>query len=270
MIPSFFPPHPALQHTVSHIMVAEVKNEIESFSFSPFPPTPQHAIHFYPRDPVVSRDHVGLLHKLPSSVIIGPQVSQVNIAMGMEHLIVSVAFMPGGMHRLLGMPMYELYDQAFDATLVLGSAIAEVNEQLQEVQTPLEMKTIVENFLLKKLSYAPVLPWEHAMREQLQRRLSIENAASVACLSIRQFERRSKEIMGYSPKMFSRLVRFSQAYRLKEQNPGLSWTSIAYSSGYYDQMHMIRDFKAFTDGLPRDLTKQILLAPALLQEHLRI
>lgn len=50
MIPSFFAPHPALQHTVSHIMVAEVKKEIKSSSFSPFPPTPQHAIHFYPKD----------------------------------------------------------------------------------------------------------------------------------------------------------------------------------------------------------------------------
>ncbi len=270
MIPSFFVPQPALQHFIRHIMVVEAKQDNKLPAFSPFPPTPQHAIHFYPRDPVISADSKGLLHKLPPSVIIGPQVSQVNISMGMHHVIVSVAFKPGGMHRLLSTPMHELYDEAIDATLLLGSGIAEVNEQLLYAQTAIEMKTVVEDFLLKKLPYSTPMPWERAMSAQLQLGLSIESAASISCLSLRQYERRSKEVMGYSPKVFSRLVRFSNAYRLKERNPGLSWTSIAHANGYYDQMHLIRDFKIFTDVLPGELTKQILLAPALLQEHLRI
>lgn len=270
MRPSFYVPHPLLQQFVSHIMLFEAIQDSPLTRFSPFPPTPQHAIHFYPRDPVISRNQYGVLHKLPSSVIIGPQVSQVNIAMGMHHIIVSVAFMPGGLHRLLRTPMYELYDEPIDAQLFLGSEIAEVNEQLQELQTPLEMKGVVENFLLKKLDYYKPMPWERAMKEQLQLGLSIESAASLACLSLRQFERRSKEVMGYSPKVFSRLVRFSNAYRLKERNPSLTWTNIAHASGYYDQMHLIKDFKDFTDVLPSELTKQIYHAPVLLQEHLRI
>lgn len=78
------------------------------------------------------------------------------------------------------------------------------------------------------------MPWEHAMKAQLKGNLSIENAASLACLSLRQYERRTKEVMGYSPKVFARLIRFSKAYRLKEQQPHLSWTSIAHTSGYFD------------------------------------
>jgi AraC-like DNA-binding protein len=270
MAPSFFAPHPALQQYLSHVMVAEVMQDHHLSGFSPFPPTPQHAIHFYPRDQVTTRDHKGLLHKLPPSVIIGPQVSQVNIAMGKHHVIVSAAFLPGGMHKLLAVPMHELYDEAYDAQLFFGSGMADVNEQLQQAQTAVEMKTVVERFLLKKLPFTTPMPWERAMRAQLQVSLTIESAASLACLSLRQYERRSKEVMGYSPMVFSRLVRFSNAYRLKERNPGLSWTKIAYTSGYYDQMHLIRDFKYFTDVLPGELSRQILLAPALLQEHLRI
>jgi len=270
MATSFFAPHPALQQYLSHIMVAEMRQEHQLPGFSPFPPTPQHAIHFYPRDQVTTRYHNGLLHQLPPSVIIGPQVSQVNIAMGMHHVIVSAAFLPGGMRKLLAVHMHELYDEAYDAQLFFGSGIADVNEQLQQAQSPLEMKTVVERFLLKKLPYTAPMPWERAMRAQLQVGLTIESAASIACLSLRQYERRSKEVMGYSPKVFARLVRFSNAYRLKERNPGLSWTNIAYTSGYYDQMHLIRDFKYFTDVLPGELSRQILLAPALLQEHLRI
>lgn len=76
--------------------------------------------------------------------------------------------------------------------------------------------------------------------------------------------------MGYSPKVFSRLVRFSKAYRLKESQPRLSWTAIAHTCGYYDQMHLIKDFKEFAGALPGTLAKQIDNAPMLLQDHMRI
>jgi AraC-like DNA-binding protein len=270
MVPLFYVPHPALRNHISHIMVVEAQFNNAARQFSPFPPTPQHAIHFYPRDAVIAHDRRNGNHKQSASIIVGPQVSQVNIAMGMHHVIVSVAFMPGGMHRLLKIPMLELYDEPFDATLFLGREIAEVNEQLQEAQTAFDMKNVVERFFMYKLAHAPLQPWEHALRAQLQDNISIESAASLACLSLRQYERRTKEIMGYSPKVFARLVRFSRAYRLKERQPQLSWTKISYACGYYDQMHLIRDFKEFTGALPGTLAKQIINAPALLQEHLRI
>lgn len=270
MLPSFYKPHPALRDHISHIMVVEVKFDKAALQFSPFPPTPQHAIHFYPRDAVTTQNSNHQTEISPASIIVGPQVSRVNVAMGMHHIIVSVAFMPGGMYRLLKIPMHELYDKPFDATLFLGREIADVNEQLREVQTTLEMKDIVERFFMRKLQHSALLPWEQAMKAQLQSSVSIEAAASLACVSLRQYERRAKEIMGYSPKVFSRLIRFSKAYRLKEQQPHLSWTHIAHSCGYFDQMHLIKDFKEFAGTLPGALSKQIHTAPALLQEHLRI
>src|SRR5678815_1036701 len=96
------------------------------------------------------------------------------------------------------------------------------------------------------------LPFDKAMLEllRLNGNTPIEQIASLACLSIRQFERVSKERVGFSPKLFSRLVRFSSAYRMRENFPLLSWTSIAYDCGYFDQMHLIRDFKEFAGVAP--------------------
>ena len=270
MTPSFFAPHPALSGYISHIMVVEARFDNTVLKFSPFPPTPQHAINFYPRDSVTAHDNNNYTQKLPASVIVGPQVSRVNVAMGAHHIIVSVAFMPGGMHRLLKIPMHELYDEPFDATLFFGSEMNRVNEQLKDVDTAFDMKNVVERFFIQKLSHSTLLPWEYAMKAQLQGNISIEKAASLACLSLRQYERRTKEIMGYSPKVFSRLVRFSKAYRLKESQPQLSWTNIAHTCGYYDQMHLIKDFKEFGGALPGTLSKQIKNAPVLLQDHMRI
>ena len=270
MVPLFFAPNPALAQYISHIMVLEMRQVGGVPQFSPFPPTPQHAIHFYPRDPVITKDKNGLARSIPASVVIGPQVSKVDIAMGLHHLIVSVAFLPGGMYRLLGIPMHELFDEPFDAALILGSGIRKVNEQLQEAEIPMDMKNIVERFLLRKLDCITLSPWERAMGVQLQNNVTIEQATALSCLSLRQFERRSKEIMGYSPKLFARLIRFSNAYRLKERHPHMNWGEIAHASGYYDQMHLIKDFKDFAGSLPGKLAREIASAPFLLQEHMRI
>ncbi|RYY28093.1 MAG: AraC family transcriptional regulator [Sphingobacteriaceae bacterium] len=272
MQPQFYKPNPFLAGIVSHIMIFEVRFDAENVFASPFPPTPQNSIHFYPRDAMRSKTAAnGKFVVQPESVIIGPQVTKVNIQMGLHHLIVSVAFNPGGLFRLLKIPLYELYDQSFDATLLLGSAMQEVNDRLQETNDYLEMKNIVEAFLMRKIVASPLSAVELAVKKIINHNgaLSMEAAASFSCLGLRQFERKSKEMLGYSPKFFSRLIRFSTAYRLKENRQDLSWTTIANIAGYFDQMHLIRDFKEFTGVAPGLIAKEINDAPFRLQEKMK-
>jgi len=86
--------------------------------------------------------------------------------------------------------------------------------------------------------------------------------ASRACLSIRQFERVFKQRIGLPPKHFSRLVRFAHAWTIKEQQPDISWTKIAYECGYFDQMHLIRDFQEFAGVNPSSIELEISNSPA--------
>lgn len=252
-------------------MIFEGQFSADKNLVSPFPPTPQNSIHFYPGDVTWNQKKGNIAFETqPDSIIVGPQVTKVNIKMGLHHLIVSVAFHPGGLYRLLKIPMYELFDESFEASLLLGSALKEVNERLREAKNHLEMKNMVEAFLLRKIVPSPLLPVEHAMKKLINSNgaLSMEAAASFSCLSLRQFERKSKELLGYSPKFFSRLIRFSSAYRLKENGRNLSWTSIANTCGYFDQMHMIKDFKEFTGTTPSFITREINDAPFRLQEKM--
>lgn len=60
------------------------------------------------------------------------------------------------------------------------------------------------------------------------------------------------------------------AYLLKENNPKLSWGNIANESGYFDQMHLIHDFKAFAGYSPchlRQLEHQNLKILSILEEN---
>jgi AraC-like DNA-binding protein len=38
--------------------------------------------------------------------------------------------------------------------------------------------------------------------------------------------------------------------KLKDEFPHKKWIDITYECGYFDQMHLLRDFKQFTGGNP--------------------
>ena len=67
---------------------------------------------------------------------------------------------------------------------------------------------------------------------------------------MRQFERRFCELVGVTPKRYARIVRFDAALRAKMAVPKRAWTDIAHEIGYYDQMHMVHDFRRFSGESP--------------------
>ena len=84
--------------------------------------------------------------------------------------------------------------------------------------------------------------------------ISIENLAGIACLGKKQYGRLFREYVGMNPKEYGRIVRFQRALRMMQLG-SRDYTGIAYSSGYSDQSHFIRDFRQFSGMTPKKLTE---------------
>ncbi|MVM41038.1 helix-turn-helix domain-containing protein [Spirosoma sp. HMF3257] len=258
----FYPPTPALRGFVQRYMVHHVQTDKSAPLLKfPFPPAAEQVLFFYPRDSLGRIHHrTGQVNQQPDSIIVGPQVSRVDITMGHNHLIVGVFFEPGALHRLLGIPMNELFDESLDSFLVWANDIRLVDEQLRETDNYDQMQHIVEAFLLRRLRQKQVEkhPIDTVFQYMLNptRPVSLDYLANQACLSPRQFERKCHERLGFGPKTFSRVVRFSKAFRLKERQPELDWLDVALTCGYYDFRHMLRDFKEFAGSTPTLLLQQ--------------
>ena len=235
----------------------------------PYPPLPEQSLFFYARTPIIATIHGSGKEVLnPNSIVVGPQLQRVNIKLGHDHIVIRVGFCPGGLHRLIGLSMHEIIDEACNTADFFHQQIQQVNEQLFNTLQYDEMIAVVEKFLLQKLStIKAVLPFDNAMATLLKHDglLPIDQVASLACVSLRQFERQCKERIGLPPKLYARLIRFSKAYRLFEGQPHLSWTHIAHTCGYFDQMHFIRDCKEFAGVVPTVIAKEISNSPAQLQ-----
>ncbi|MET0635171.1 MAG: helix-turn-helix domain-containing protein [Chitinophagaceae bacterium] len=273
MYQQFYTPHPALKGFVKNIMIHQVKLDASQAQLNlSIPPLPGHGLLFYVRDSADSENIATKVKEtLPSSFIVGPHINRHIITAGRDHLVINVGFQPGGLYRFLGIPMSELLcKDGFDGVDLMGNKIKEVYNRLQEANSFTQMKLIVENFLLNHIGKLKrTLPIDHALHLLMKERglLKIEELASHACLSTRQFERLFKQRIGLPPKYFSRLVRFSQAWIINEQQPGTSWINIAHECGYFDQMHLIRDFREFAGVNPSSIESEYLKSQVKLFDH---
>ena len=69
-------------------------------------------------------------------------------------------------------------------------------------------------------------------------------------VTLRTLERRVKEHTGLGPKPLQRVLRFRNALRLLEDTRRGDWTGAAIRAGYYDQAHLIREFRGFAGMAP--------------------
>jgi AraC-like DNA-binding protein len=267
MFQQFYEPHPLLKGFVNNIMIHQITFDVTQpqLNFS-IPPLPEHCLFFYVRDSSDAEDMASNKKEtLSSSIIVGPHTNRHIMTPGRNHLMIKVGFQPGGLYRFLGIPMNELLSNAsFDSIDLLGNEIKEVNDKLKYAVHFTDMKAIIENFLLKRTgNLKQNLPIDQVLPLLIKERglMKIDQLASHACLSVRQFERVFQQRIGLPPKHFSRMVRFSQAWIIKEQTPCTSWTKIAYECGYFDQMHLIRDFQEFAGVNPSIIESELLNSP---------
>lgn len=257
----YFKVHPALQEYIEYIVYVHYTFEPGGLYSSLYTFVPSHTrfIAFYLGDPVKVKKSDGRYLSRGRMIVIGPQLSTVTLDLGSNHKSFIVAFKPGCMHRLLKVPLKEIVDMDFNGDEIIGPEVKLLNSRLSDTDDPDKQFLLIQQFFHQRISkLKPMLPFDRAMQVLVNSggNMPIELAAGQACLSLRQFERHSLERIGFTPKFYSRLVRFSTAYMLKELSPDLKWSEIAYKCGYFDQMHFIRDFKNIAGFLPKSLLKE--------------
>jgi AraC-like DNA-binding protein len=155
---------------------------------------------------------------------------------------------------LFGIPATELNNQMLDLITLMGKEGAELEERIMLAIDNHDRVNIISEFLEHRLQKHPQNA--HAVISsinymiQSKGLIKIEQVANQYFISERQFERKFKEFSGFTPKLFSRIVRFHSACRLFG-DPTRPMTGIAYDCGYYDQSHFIHDFKEFSGHHPK-------------------
>ncbi|GAB3852151.1 helix-turn-helix domain-containing protein [Hymenobacter terrigena] len=268
-------PHPALRQYVKEYMLVDFDfTGLAEIPTRLMPVRAEQSLIFYPGGmftKVNSAQNKRLL--IPPTVVQGQPITVWHHHYPRTFRLVKVIFQPGGLYHLLGgAPLGEFTDAAVDAEAVIGREISEVIQQLMDTARYDEMLAVVDAYLLQKFR-------RHSLRSEPMDKVSqmlqatrpaggLDYLAGQACLSYRQFERKFRERMGISPKLFMRIQRFNQALDAKEKQPQRDWLTIALACGYADYQHMVKDFKQFAGATPVSLMDAVAHTPERLL-HLR-
>lgn len=169
--------------------------------------------------------------------------------------IFGVYFYPHAIPVLFNIPAFNLTNQLVDINDLLGRDGNGLEERIMLAENNQARVTILETFLQLKLSKSCnlQLPIYRAIKTIIQNKglVKINRLVADYSLSERQFERQFCRYAGFSPKLFSRIVRFHSAMDQYGRN-NKSLTKIALDCGYYDQSHFINDFKQFSGLNPKE------------------
>jgi len=176
--------------------------------------------------------------------------------------VLGVYLYPHCLPQLFGLPAYELTNQFADVRSLLGKEGDMLEEKVMLALNINQRVKIISDFLVERLSnikteYQKVATTIKLITDAYQV-MSVETLASNNFLSVRQFERRFKELSGFSPKLFLRIARFNSM--LNRANQDISLTQLAYECGYHDQSHFIHDFQKFSGCRPKEYFRQDTVA----------
>lgn len=89
-----------------------------------------------------------------------------------------------------------------------------------------------------------------------RRMIRVEQLGERTGLSIRQLQRLFRKYIGVSPKWVIKRFRLQEAAERIEQDVATSWADLAVELGYFDQAHLINDFKAVLGISPATYKKR--------------
>ena len=176
---------------------------------------------------------------------------------------VTVRLALGTSTAALGVPASTLVDDVVPLDALWGDVAAgRLRDRLATAATSAEAAAIVREAIDGRRGMSPDAAASRRIAVAAAALATGEPADAAARLGVgeRHLRRLFGEATGLSPKAFARLARFRRAVLAGVERHGRSWASIAADTGYYDQAHLIGDFRAFAGVTPPALLAELAAA----------
>jgi AraC-like DNA-binding protein len=181
--------------------------------------------------------------------VVGTMTRHIEVSRAELPLVLGARFRPAGAVPFLECSASEITDASVPLEDVWGKDANRLHERLAECVSISERLDILQGALLVRLAGARQEDTRMMYAARcIANDTTFSNLSDLAVdlgMSLRQFRRRFQAEVGIGPKRFSRIIRFQRLLETVLERGGL-WADLALEHGYFDQAHLIRDFKEFT------------------------
>jgi AraC-like DNA-binding protein len=174
---------------------------------------------------------------------------------------VTVRLRLGATEAVLGVPASAIAGRIVALEDLWGDAVTRrFLDRLAAARSTLGATAVVERELAERLAATDGRRACPQLALEAAERLASATVSAVAAdlgVSERHLRRVFREAIGVSPKAFAKLMRFHRALRAAREDGRARWGSIAVETGYYDQAHLIDEFRAIAGVTPRALLDEV-------------
>ncbi|MGB9991601.1 DUF6597 domain-containing transcriptional factor [Massilia sp. SM-13] len=213
-----------------------------------------------------------------SAFAVGMMSSAIFVASSGPVRTVAVRFRPGAARGFFGLPLATLTDGRADLADLWGRSCAErlqgdlwERELSDRERLNLIERALVERFMARMSGSLPArvgtvrgspvarlaaVDGSLLARAAVARieacggALRVESLADELRVSRQHLAVQFREQVGLSPKLFARITRFRRAAEKARSQHAVDWAALALDCGYFDQSHLIRDFRDFAATTP--------------------
>ena len=176
---------------------------------------------------------------------VGPMTRYADFTQPPGQVLVAVRFRPGAWKPLFDIPADRLTDRIVPLEDLWGKRAGPLLERLSDARTVEQCVRILSPQPAGSLPVQGAIDW----MERRHGCVSMDHLARLCGMSPRQLRRTFIEQTGIGPKFLARVLRFRHAAARAPLANG-DFAGLAVECGYYDQAHLIRDFREFAGETP--------------------
>ena len=195
-------------------------------------------------------------HHTTGAALCGATSGPVGIDTADQRRVLWVAFRPGGGYPFFAPPAAELTGPVVPLDALWGAGAGNLRERLLAAPSPAAALAVAEEVLLARAT-RPLDPDPGlaAALAALDRGVPVGRVADTVGASHRTLTRRFAARVGPGPKRYARIRRVQRVLDRLPPGPAVDWpavdwAAIAAEHGYFDQAHLINEFRAMTGTTP--------------------
>ena len=142
----------------------------------------------------------------------------------------------------------------------VGQEANDLSNQLVNLNSTKNQITLLNKIFTRKLSGLNAVETQMSQAlnliQKTEGRCSIEQISDVVGWSRQHFTRKCLRYTGLTPKFLTQVVRIKKVIKQYRTEKFYNWSQLSVDGGYYDQSHMINEFKKITGLTPIEFLRK--------------